>query len=175
MKTYHRSYLNDLENYLASYECKGVSTTINKQDHPIDIAFRILCLLYADHTALLSATAADLQYTLNIFDQYCNKYKLKINSNKTKIVIFNGTSRDYKRTFMIGNNILENVKEYKYLGITFTKSNSFRYTKTILCQQATKAFYYVLTKSRDNHVSTECKRKSSCLDYFKLPRSINHD
>ena len=33
---------------------------------------------------------------------------------------------------MIGNTILENVKEYKYLGITFTKLNNFRITKTKL-------------------------------------------
>ena len=52
--------------------------------------------------------------------------------NKTKILIFNGTTKDYKHTFMIGNIILENVKEYKYLGITFTKFNNFRITKQIV-------------------------------------------
>ena len=30
-------YLNDLEDYLVSYGFKGVFTTIDKQDHPIDI------------------------------------------------------------------------------------------------------------------------------------------
>ena len=45
------------------------------------------------------------------------KWKFKINFNKRKILIFNGTTKDYKHTFMIGNTILENVKEYKYLGI----------------------------------------------------------
>ena len=63
----------------------------DKQDHPIDIELHILCLLYTDDIALLSATAADLQYALNIFYKYCNNWK---------IVIFNGTSRDYKRTII---------------------------------------------------------------------------
>ena len=57
------------------------------------------------------------------------KWKFKIHFNKRKILIFNGTTKDYKHTFMIGNTILENVKEYKYLGITFTKLNNFRITK----------------------------------------------
>ena len=42
---------------------------------------------------------------------------------------------------MIGNIILENVKEYKYLGITFTKLNIFRITKTKLVYQN---YWYVL-------------------------------
>ena len=60
---------------------------------------------------------------------------------------------------MIGNIILENVKEYKYLGITFTKLNTFRITKTKLCQQATKTMYFLLSKAKDNNLSTECKLK----------------
>ena len=34
---------------------------------------------------------------------YNNKWKLKINTTKTKILIFNGNSKDYKHTFKIGN------------------------------------------------------------------------
>ena len=47
----------------------------------------------------------------------------------------------YKHTFKIGNNTLENVKEYTYLGVTFTKLNSFKNTKIRPKQQATKAMY----------------------------------
>ena len=68
---------------------------------------------------------------------------------------------------MIGNIILENVKEYKYLGITFTKLNNFRITKTKLYQQATKAMYFVLSKAKDNNLSTECKLK--LFDSIVLP------
>ena len=61
---------------------------------------------------------------------------------------------------MIGNTILENVKEYKYLGITFI-------TKTKLCQQATKAVYFVLSKAKDNNLATECNLK--LFDSIVLP------
>ena len=82
-----------------------------------------------------------------MFYQYCNKWKLKINGSKTKILILNGNTRDYKHNFKIEQNTLEIVKEYKYLGITFTNVNNFQITKNNLKQQATKAIYFVLSKS----------------------------
>ena len=72
-------------------------------------------------TKLLSIVAtntADLKLTLNVFNQYCNKWKLKIN-------IFNGNARHYKYTFKIRKYAWENVKEFKYLGVTFSKLNYF--------------------------------------------------
>ena len=36
-----------------------------------------------------------------------------------------------KRFFTIGNHELDNVRDYKYLGITFTKLNKFNITKTL--------------------------------------------
>ena len=62
--------------YLSSHGCEGVTPTTMKQDHAIDIAVVMLCLLCADDTALLSTTAADLQYNVSMFAQYCNKWKL---------------------------------------------------------------------------------------------------
>ena len=102
-----------------------------------------------------------------MFYQYCNKWKLKINGSKTKILIFNGNTRDYKHNFKIEQNTLENVKEYKYLGITFTNINNFRIKKNNLKQQATKTMYFVLSKSKDNYISTECKLKM--FDSMVLP------
>ena len=131
----------------------------NNQNQTLDIALHMFCLLFADDTAFLSSTAKYLQNTLNVFYQYLKKWKFKINCNKTKIIFFNGTTKDYKHTFMIRNIILENVKEYKYLGIMFTKLNNFRITKTKLCQQATKAMHFALSKAKDNNLSTECKLK----------------
>ena len=72
-----------------------------------------------------------------MFYQYCNKWKL-----------FNGNARDYKHNFKMEQNTLENVKEYKYLGITFTNINNFRITKNNL---------KVLSTSKDKYISTECK------------------
>ena len=63
--------------------------------------------------------------------------------------------------------ILENVKEYRYLGAIFTKLNNFKNTKIRLKQQATKAMYFVLAKAKDHHLSIECKLKM--FDSMVLP------
>ena len=52
-----------------------------------DIKFFLLS--YADHQVLFSTSPTSTQLMLNDVENYCNKYKLKINTNKTKVVIFN--------------------------------------------------------------------------------------
>ena len=42
--------------------------------------------------------------------------------------------------------IKENVKEFKYLGIVFSRSGSFCKAKKQLCEQAQKAMYGVIRK-----------------------------
>ena len=48
-----------------------------------------MCIsLYADDTILLSETPEDLQHQLSVFKNYCNYWHLKVNIDKTKVVIF---------------------------------------------------------------------------------------
>ena len=72
-------YINDLPQLLLQNKCD-----------PVDIG-KIKCnaLLYADDIALISKSAHGLQRALDIINTYCYKWKLKININKTKIMIFN--------------------------------------------------------------------------------------
>ena len=72
-----------------------------------------------------------------------------------------------KRFVTIGYHELDNVRDYKYLGITFTKLTKFNITKTFLKQKATKAMYFLLLKSKDNNFSVECKLK--LFDSMVLP------
>ena len=44
-----------------------------------------------------------------------------------------------KRHFYYNESIIENVKEFKYLGIVFSRSGSFCKAKKHLCEQAQKA------------------------------------
>ena len=45
-------------------------------------------LIYADDTVVLSETAEDMQNALDAMNEYCNAYGLKINTDKTKVVVF---------------------------------------------------------------------------------------
>jgi hypothetical protein len=44
--------------------------------------------LYADDTVILSESAEGLQEALSAFEKYCNIWKLTVNTNKSKIVVF---------------------------------------------------------------------------------------
>ena len=71
-------FLNDLEEMFVSEGYDGLD---------IDM-FKIFMLLYADDIVLFAKSAEELQEGLNLLHGYCIKWKLKINVNKTKIVVF---------------------------------------------------------------------------------------
>ena len=45
-------------------------------------------LLYADDLVLVSKSPKGLQWCLDALKRFCNDWKLKINSNKSKVVVF---------------------------------------------------------------------------------------
>jgi hypothetical protein len=49
---------------------------------------KLFIILYADDTVILSESQSDLQAQLDAFHEYCLTWKLKVNIDKTKIVIF---------------------------------------------------------------------------------------
>ena len=49
---------------------------------------KLYILLYADDTVIMAESNEDPQVLLNVFGEYCKKWKLKVNAEKTKIFIF---------------------------------------------------------------------------------------
>ena len=82
-------YLNDLQHYLHSNMAPGVICESEKGDD-IVVFLKLFILLFADDTVLFSNNMSDLQTALNTFDSYCRTWKLTVNTNKTKIIIFSG-------------------------------------------------------------------------------------
>ena len=104
-------------------------------------------LLYADDTVIIAESAEDLQNALTAYASYCETWKLLVNSSKTKIVIFSkGRFQNYN--FVLNNETLEIVKEFKYLGILFSRSGSFLAAKKHIAAQATGAMFCLLKKAR---------------------------
>ena len=48
----------------------------------------INCLLYADDLLIISESEEGLQNCISILEQYCNRWKLEVNLDKTKVIIF---------------------------------------------------------------------------------------
>ena len=61
----------------------------------------ISCLLYADDIILLSESAKGLQKSLDILKTYCDKWNLKVNIGKTKVIVFNKSGRILKGFFLL--------------------------------------------------------------------------
>ena len=102
----------------------------------------ISCLLYADDLILMSTTHESLQKCITRLEHYCKTWQLEVNLKKTKIMIFNKQGSLIKKyKFYYKNNTLENVKEYKYLGFTFTCSGSDNIGIQNLLKQAKKAWF----------------------------------
>ena len=90
-----------------------------------------------DDIVLLGNKKKVLQELLNRLEEFCSNWDLSINVEKTKIVIFNKPTCSSQ--FFVYNSPLEQVKEYKYLGIMLSDKSVFRETPKVLAKQANKA------------------------------------
>ena len=56
-----------------------------KGSEGIDLGMlKIFLLLYADDIIIFASSAVELQNNLNILSEYCERYKLVVNTTKTK-------------------------------------------------------------------------------------------
>jgi hypothetical protein len=106
--------------------------------------------MHADDTVLFSDSASDLQ--LNSFCEYCNIWKLKVNSSKSKI-IFSIGRLPQNINFLYDGNAIEIVNEFTYLGLNCSRTGSFTNAKKGLINKACKARYEVLKKGRLHNLS----------------------
>ena len=64
-------------------------------------------------TVILAESAVELQNALNEFKMYCSNWKLNVNVEKTKILVFSKGPM-LKTKLYCDDFVLENVKEFKY-------------------------------------------------------------
>ena len=114
-------YINDLEEYLLA----NGNNFIDFKDEICNSYVKLLVLLYADDTIVLSNTAAGLQKALEDLYNYCTKWKLQVNSSKTKVIIFSKRKPKTPPVFTYNNEVLENVFDFKYLGVYFKSNANF--------------------------------------------------
>jgi len=81
-------------------------------------------LLYADDQALFAKSPTALQSMINDLVNYCDTWGLTINTQKTKVMIFE-KGRPARHDFYIYNTAIEAVNAFKYLGINFFKNGSW--------------------------------------------------
>ena len=93
--------------------------------------------MYADDAVFFSKTLQNMFYKLH---DYSNEWGLKVNTDKTKIMIFEkGRKTDVHIYY---NNIeLEVVDSFKYLGIMFYKNGNWNRTQKCLAEYGSFALH----------------------------------
>ncbi len=103
---------------------------------------KLFILLYADDIVIFAESEHGMQEGLNLLSEYCIKWKLKVNTVKTKIMIFRrGGALHRNLEFHYNNSVIEIVKKFTYLGMVFTTGGSFMETQSLLSSQAKKAIF----------------------------------
>ncbi len=75
-------------------------------------------VLFADDMCILSNKKIEMDKMIEIFRKFCWKWRLTLNAGKFKMIVFgNKIKRD--EVFYYGDEIIENVKCHKMLGVWF--------------------------------------------------------
>ena len=97
-------------------------------------------LFWADDILALSDSEVGLKEKLKFLENYCVENCIQINTDKTKIMIFNKGGRIIRSSFTLNGVRLENVNRYKYLGFIVTPSGEINTGLKDLKDRALKAF-----------------------------------
>ena len=79
--------------------------------------FHVTSLMFADDLAILAGSHTRLQQPLKSLYVYCSHLRIKVNANKTKIMIINSSrsNTNQEQCFSINNVRVETVKQHKYI------------------------------------------------------------
>ena len=126
-----------------------------------NLCIKLYAILYADDTVLLSESANDLQKQLDSMSKYSNVWKLRVNIERSKVMIFSRGQLPRVMNFLYNGKQLEIVNDFKYLGVVLTRTGNFKKAKQCQTDKATKALYEVLKLGRVHNLSISCQ-----LDLF---------
>ena len=152
-------FLNDLEETFVTEGYNGLDVNM----------FKICMFLYADDIVLFANSAEELQVGLNLLLEYCNKWMLKVNVNKTKVMVFRkGGILPRNLAFFYNKQQLEIVSKFRYLGVVFPAGGSFSVAQNTLAGQAQKAIFQ-LKKYLYKFIFLTPRHKFDLFDKLILP------
>ena len=160
-------FLNDLEDYFKELNGLPLQLIKDKCYNELHVFLEMFVLMYADDTVIFADSCEGMQNALNIFESYCKKWKLTVNTGKTKVMIFSKRKVRENLEFILNGEILEIVENYTYLGILVNYNGSFVGAKKKLVEQSQKALFSVYTKIRNLNLPIDIQLK--LFDYLVEP------
>lgn len=118
-----------MEDFFIQENVIGLKTISDELENKLNIYLKLFIILYADDTVLMAESDSELQTLLDTFYHYCITWKMKVNVDKTKIVIFSKGRMPVNLQFKYNGKDIEIVKDFNYLGIYFSRSGSFKTCK----------------------------------------------
>ena len=100
-----------------------------------------------------------MQMLLNKMHSYCIEWKLNVNINKTKVMIFSKKKGNCNVEFKYGNNVLEVVESYTYLGLNLSCNGKLKLAIETLSNQATRAIFGIKKLYNYNNLDVYSKLK----------------
>ena len=138
-------FISEFEKNLSNCNLQGIEIVSNDA--------LIHCLLYADDLVLFADSIVNLQKKINALEKFCEEWSLKVNIEKSKVMVFrNGGYLKQKEKWWLNNVKLEVTTYYSYLGALF--SSRLNWSKCI-DNQSSKALRIIslirnLFKTLDN-------------------------
>ena len=108
-------FINDLPDFFQNVETHAPSIGMSE----------VKMLIYADDVVLVSQTGVGLQRGLKRIEEYSQKYGLKVNVEKTKIVVFKSGKKRGNKFWYAGEKV-EIVSTFKYLGLIFQETGGWK-------------------------------------------------
>jgi hypothetical protein len=107
--------------------------------------------MYADDVVLLTTTKSGLQKCIQAIKTFSEKWKLEVNLNKTKALIFNKTGEYLNEHLTFGQDTVECVENYTYLGLDFNSSGSLENAVNKICEKGLKAVFKLYRLTDQNY------------------------
>lgn len=138
-------FIDDISDYL----CGGVRIG----------GILIKVLMYADDLVLLADTPERLQRMINQLKKYCDEWRLNVNINKSKTMVFRKGGGCYARNekWFFDGQELETVKSYKYLGINICYMNMEQHFQEKLSSSKSAISAAWKNCLEDKHISMRIK------------------
>ena len=142
-------FLNDMEDFLETHHCTGIN--FDFENDQLLLFLKIFILLYADDTVIFGTDPDSFQTNLNVFYEHCQLWKLNVNYEKTKIMIFGRRNYDGLE-FKLGEHMINICDEFKYLGVVFSKNRSFYKAIKHNIDHAKKAMHILYKRIRNLNI-----------------------
>ena len=108
---------------------------------------QICILLYADDIILTSENEQNLQKMLDHVGNWCNKWQMKVNIDKRKIIPFRNKRKPItKYDFQINNCKIILTGNYRYLGVIFDEYLTFELCARTLAESGGRALSSIISK-----------------------------